>query len=273
MNQTIPKRIIQVWGTGPEMPLFCKCSAANVRLLNPDFEYELFNNARMEQFVSDHFPQYRSVLESFRFPVQRYDFFRYLAIYHLGGFYFDLDVFFASNLAPLLNERCVFPFETLTASIFLRSQYNMDWEVGNYSFGAAAGHPFIGAVIENCVRAQKDSAWAEEMVKSVPRIFREYFYVLYTTGPWLVSRTLAEFPDVANQVRILFPDDVSDRSGWSCFGRFGVHLMRGGWRGRGSRVRKRLMGMWESMLFKKMLKESRDRGKTRALSFSSRGAS
>ena len=92
----------------------------------------------------------------FAVPIQRYDFFRYLAIYHLGGFYFDMDVFLASGLSDLLDFGCVFPFEELTINMFLREQYGMDWEIGNYAFGAAAGHPFIHAIIKNCVKAQRD---------------------------------------------------------------------------------------------------------------------
>ncbi len=69
-----------------------RASAANTRLLNPDFEYRVFDDPGIDSFVAEHFPQYRRVLDCFQFPIQRYDFFRYLAIYQLGGFYFDTDV-------------------------------------------------------------------------------------------------------------------------------------------------------------------------------------
>ena len=54
-----------------------------------------------------------------------------------------------------LTDRCVFPFEELTLSRLLR-HHGIDWEIGNYAFGAEAGHAFLEAVIENCVRAQRD---------------------------------------------------------------------------------------------------------------------
>lgn len=106
----------------------------SVRLLNPDFEYKFFDDQQVKQFVLEKFPQYHSVFESFRFPIQRYDLFRYLAIYHHGGFYFDVDVMLASGLSGLLQHGCVFPFEGLTLSGFLRER-GMDWEIGNYGFG------------------------------------------------------------------------------------------------------------------------------------------
>src|SRR6185437_10420746 len=121
----------------------------------------------------------------------------------LGGFYFDTDVLLATGLSELLVHGCVFPFEELTLSRHLRRQYQMDWEIGNYGFGATAGHPFVNAIIQNCVRAQHDPNWVKPMMQGIPRPFRSEFQVLNTTGPGLVSRTLAENPDLAKAVTIL----------------------------------------------------------------------
>ncbi len=102
------------------MSLLSKAAAANIRLLNPDFEYIFFDDQRMADFIDEHFPQYRTMFRSFGVPIQRYDFFRYLAVYHYGGFYLDLDVLLASGLSDLLDFGCVFPFEELTINTFLR---------------------------------------------------------------------------------------------------------------------------------------------------------
>ena len=131
----------------------------------------------------------------------KYDFFRYLAIYHHGGFYFDLDIFLTRGVGDLCAHGCVLPFEELSMHSFLHESFGMDWEVGNYAFGAAPGHPFMAAVIENCVRAQREPGWPSAMWQSVPRLLREDFYVLDTTGPGLVSRTLAEYPTSAPPVQ------------------------------------------------------------------------
>lgn len=266
MQSKIPKRIIQT-GKSLDLPLFSKASAMNIRLLNPDFEYLFFDDKQVEEFIDKQLPEYRDAFHSFRFPIQRYDFFRYLAVYQYGGFYFDLDVFLASNLSALLDYSCVFTFEELTLYKFLRQQHGMDWEIGNYAFGAAAGHPFIHAVIENCVRAQKDSEWAQAMMKSIPIMFREDFYVLCTTGPGLVTRTLAEYPDAAMQVKVLFPENVCDAKTWHRFGSFGVHLQEATWRKQKNIVRRRLAAFWESWTRKRLRKESLKLGKTRSLEF------
>jgi mannosyltransferase OCH1-like enzyme len=77
MDSKIPKRVIHVWGSGErDLSLASKAAIANVRLLNPDFEYLFFDDEGIEKFTDEYFPEYRSVLDGLRFPIQRYDFFR-----------------------------------------------------------------------------------------------------------------------------------------------------------------------------------------------------
>ena len=171
MTKKIPRRIFQT-DKSRDLPLLARAASMNLRLLNPDFEYVFFDDIQVEQFIDAQFPQYRSVIDSFSVRIQRYDFFRYLAVYCYGGFYFDTDVLLVSSLEDLRGFGCVFPFENLTINRFFLEEYGMDWQVGNYAFGAAAGHPFLKAIIENCVRAQQHPQWAATMLKSIPRMFR-----------------------------------------------------------------------------------------------------
>jgi len=261
--QPIPPRIIQTARTH-NLSLKHRAMMANLKLLHPDYEHCFFDNADVEAFIDREFPEYRRVFDGFRFPIQRYDFFRYLAIYRLGGFYFDLDVLLATDLSPLLPTGCVFPFEGLTFSRLLRS-YGMDWEIGNYAFGASPGHAFLEAVIENCVRAQREPAWVEPMMRGVPPLSDAEYYVLYSTGPGLVSRTLAENLALAKTVTVLFPDDVCDVEFWNRFGNFGVHLMEGTWRPSSSYLRRRIAQTIESWAMERRIREGRRRGATRCV--------
>jgi len=95
MHPHIPKRIIQT-AKHARLPLQQRAVSANLKLLNPDFEYLFFDNEGVERFIDREFPQYRAMFDAFPFKIQRYDFFRYLAVYHYGGFYFDLDVLLAA---------------------------------------------------------------------------------------------------------------------------------------------------------------------------------
>jgi hypothetical protein len=258
----IPKRIIQT-GKNAQQPLRTRAMVCNLRLLNPDYEYLFFDNYQVGRFIDSEFPQYRKVFDSFQFSIQRYDFFRYLAVYRHGGFYFDLDVMLASGLSSLLECSCVFPFEGLTLSRFLRDNRNIDWEIGNYAFGAAPGHLFLEAVIENCVRAQREPGWVKPMLRGFPLLFRSESLILNTTGPGLLSRTFVENPELAKTVTVLFPDDVCDPANWNRFGDLGIHFMEGSWRMRGGRAHRRLAQHWENWKLRGLLKQSLRMGRTR----------
>ncbi len=98
----------------------------------------------------------------------------------------------------------------MTRNQFLRERYKLQFDVGNYAFGSAPRHP-LEAVIKNCIRAQQEPEWWHEMLGGMPRILWKDLTVLYTTGPGLVSRTFAEFPDGDGSVKILFAGDIATR--------------------------------------------------------------
>ncbi len=262
MQTRIPRRIIQT-GKSLQLSLLQRAAVSNIKLLNPDFEYLFFDDEGVEAFFNKEPAEHREILKLLRFPIQKYDFFRYLVIYRYGGFYFDLDVFLASGLSGLLDFGCVFSFEDLNISRFLRERYRMDWALANYAFGAAPGHPFLKAIIDNCIRAQKDRAWVEPLLRGIPRLFRSEFEVLNTTGPLLVSRTLAENPALAEEITVLFPDDLCDSRNWHNFGNFGAHLMEASWRTKYGWVRRRLASVWEVWTYRKLFKQSARLGRTR----------
>ncbi len=109
------------------------------------------------------------------------------------------------------------------------------------------------------------------MMQGIPRPLRADFYVLNTTGPGQLTRTLAENPALASTVSVLFPRDVCDPATWNQFGDFGVHQMEGSWRTHGSYLRRRLANWWEAWTMRKLLQESRRRGATRLPVVSSGG--
>ncbi|MFL6499673.1 MAG: glycosyltransferase family 32 protein [Candidatus Udaeobacter sp.] len=269
MHDKIPARIIHVScppaGESEELSLLHQAALANARALHPNFDHVLFGNREMEEFVRKEFPEFRAAMASFSQRIQRVDFFRYLAVYRLGGFYFDLDVLLARSIRPLLDHTCVLSFEELTINKFLRLSYGMDWEVANYGFGATPQNSFIGALIENCLRFAREPSWGYQMMQGVPRAIRDLLLVPFTTGPGMVSRTLAENPHLAKDVTILFPEDVCDERTWHQFGNFGIHLQQGAWRSRHSYLRRRLANLWESSMRRRLHRESRAKGKSRSL--------
>ena len=260
----IPPRIIQT-GKSRQLPPLARAAVKNLQLLHPEWEYLFFDDNDVERFIATDFPEYQTVFDSFPHRIQRFDFFRYLAVLRLGGFYFDLDVFLSEPLDDLLSHRCVFPFEELTLNRFLRHEYGMDWEIGNYAFGAAANDPFLAAIVRNCVRAQTDPTWAAPMLRGIPAPFRSRFEVLNTTGPGLITRTLAEHARAPGDVTVLYPNDVCDSRNWHHFGRYGVHLMEASWRDRGNFLSQKAALLWENWSRRRLLAQSRAIGQTRTL--------
>lgn len=259
----IPKRIIQTSRNSMLEPL-AEAASVNVKLLHPDWEYLFFDDTQILKFVSSEFPEYVGLFQSYSRPIQRVDLFRYLAVYRLGGFYLDLDVFLTKSLEPLTTNSAVFPFEGLTMNEYFRNTLGIDWEVGNYAFGAEAGNEFLGQVIKNCARAKSDPKWIKPVISSYPRYFAAEFEVLATTGPGLLTRTLADPEPGIAKPYILFPQDVCDLGERNRFGKFGIHAMAGSWRGRGGIGRR--LGWW--LLSKKeqnLLKLSRIKGPTRSM--------
>ena len=263
MQYRIPKRIIQI-GKHVNLPLRNRAAVTSIRLLNPDYEYLFFDNLQQREFVQREFPHYLAVFDSFKFVIQRCDFFRYLAVYRYGGFYFDPDVLLASSLSDLLKHGCVFPFEALTVSKYLRVDLGMDWLIGNYAFGAAAGNAFIEATIENCVRGQRDPKWVKPMMRGAPPLLADDFFIINSTGPGLVSRTLAENKEIAKSVTVLFPEDVCDvRNCWNRFGDLGVHLADSSWQSKRNFLRRMFSRCCWRWIQYKNVQRARQLGKSR----------
>ena len=65
MQHRIPTRIIQT-GKDVHQALRNRTAIANVKLLNPDFEYLFFDDAQVEEFDNQEFPRYRAVFDFFR---------------------------------------------------------------------------------------------------------------------------------------------------------------------------------------------------------------
>ncbi len=259
MSESIPKRIVQT-GKSSDLRPRDAASAAGLQSLNPDFDYAFFDDSAVTSFIDRQDSVYREAFRSFPFPIQRFDFFRYLAIYESGGFYFDLDVFLGRPLAPLLSQRCVFSFEELTLNRYLWEKHGLAFEIGNYAFGSVPRHPFLKAVIDNCVRALRDPAWVRPMLVAVPRLFRSDYAVFNTTGPGLLTRTLAENPHLTRDVTILMPSDPGNQAHWHNFGTYGIHLMEHTWRGTPHPVRKRLFALWRRRSDRRMREEIAARG-------------
>lgn len=137
----IPKIIHQTWRTNviPErwVPLVEK-----LKKCNPNWEYKLWTDAEMFQFVKKEYPDFYPVFERFPKPIMRVDAFRYLLMDFYGGVYLDLDY---EVLTPFDFEewQVVLPLARSTGFGDARNV------LGNALFASIPRHPFWMDAIED----------------------------------------------------------------------------------------------------------------------------
>jgi mannosyltransferase OCH1-like enzyme len=219
----IPKRIIQVWKTWREKsPQMFSSYVESIKKVNPGYEYMFFKDNQINQFLEQNYPEYYDTFLKLPLNIQKVDFFRYIAIYHYGGFYFDLDVKGVQPLDNLLENRCVFPVdEIITKEMCKLERFkkfcdkDINFLLGQYAFGAAPGDPFIKLVIDK-IHMNINS-------------YIHYFipnsddYVYKTTGPDFITNVYSGYKN-KDDIKILHYDKRQ------CFGKYATHDYVGTWK-------------------------------------------
>jgi mannosyltransferase OCH1-like enzyme len=197
--QTIPKIIMQIWvqkdNSQSSLPSMHAGYMKQIRQMNPDFQYFFFEKTEVENFFRTNYPEYYSTYQRLPVFIQKIDFFRYLAIYHYGGFYFDVDI---QPLLPIddaiCNHHSVFPVdEYVEKGMCLSDRFapickkKQEFLLGQYAFGAVPKHPFIKLLVDTIHK--NIDMYVEEYKKAKNR----EVYVYRTTGPDFVSYLYSDY--------------------------------------------------------------------------------
>lgn len=156
----IPKVCYQSWKT--KVPTELTDSTKELlrynQLLNPDIDFQLWDDKDIDSFIQSEFPS--SVYNSFKlinpsYGPARADFFRYCILFKRGGLWLDIksafttaDVFgnvIHSNDVSILDVRRI-EFEP----------YRVKWNYGTYEqwcLAFAPNHPYLAYMIERMVRS------------------------------------------------------------------------------------------------------------------------
>jgi mannosyltransferase OCH1-like enzyme len=199
---TIPKIIIQTWKTDYIPEKYVK-EIKSLKNTNPDYTFIYFNDLDIENFLSVKYPEYYSVYKKLPIKIQKIDFFRYIAVYHYGGFYFDLDITGLLSLDSLLNYQCIFPIDQHLICSNPKQRIkpfcdkNMKWLLGQYALGAKIQDPFIKKLIDT-------------ITKNIDLYIEQYEnnknnneqYVYNSTGPDFVTEVYYNYPN-KGQIYIL----------------------------------------------------------------------
>lgn len=233
----IPKIIIQTWKTrqiGGVIGNLIQKLKSN----NPDFEYKFFDDNDIIQFIETEYPEYLDTFNNFEYTIQKIDFFRYLAIHHFGGFYFDIDMDINKNISELCKYECIFPKESnLDTDILDFRKHNLKIVIGNYAFGACPKNSFLKLCIDNIVNTRikhsdipnnnkRYETCVQNHIGKMIALTSYMDHVLYTTGPVLISQSYIDFIE-KEKIKILICDNSSVKYP---FGNFGYHLAIGTWK-------------------------------------------
>lgn len=139
----IPKIIHQIWsGVDEPLPENFKILGNTWKRDYPDWEYRLWDNQMMNDFVKTYYPQHWYVYCKYPFNVQRWDAIRYLILDKIGGMYVDFDYESIKPMDKLLDGRtCCFALEKDFISNFFRV-------FNNALMLSMPGDPFMRKVVE-----------------------------------------------------------------------------------------------------------------------------
>jgi mannosyltransferase OCH1-like enzyme len=165
----IPRIIHQTWKTNI-IPENWKDAVASCKKVNSDFEYMLWTDETMDDFVKKNYPDFYSVYRSYAHDIQRCDAFRYLVLYKYGGCYLDMDIVCKHNLSSYLKYDIIFT-KSINISTFTNSFYM-----------TTPNHPFFKFCIEQ-LPAYVNSH----------KFLGKHIHVMTSTGPYFLTNMLQKY--------------------------------------------------------------------------------
>ena len=89
---SIPKILYQTYKSYKAIPLVTRAAMRLERLRCPDYEYEFYDDERIEDFLKDEYgAETLSAYRRINVGAAKADFFRYAVLYRRGGVYLDVD--------------------------------------------------------------------------------------------------------------------------------------------------------------------------------------
>tara|TARA_Y200000002_G_C22616789_1_gene636366 strand:+ start:448 stop:1218 length:771 start_codon:yes stop_codon:yes gene_type:complete len=220
-NDKIPKIIIQTW-KDENIPQKYLPLIESVKSLNNEYTYLFFSDDDIESFMKKNYLEYYNTYQNLPIKIQKIDFFRYLAVYHYGGIYLDLDMQVNKNMDELLSNDIVFPVDEYINNYNKRiKRYgdfydkNQHFLLGQYAFASVPKHPFLRTLIDDIHKN------INKTIKNVNHNSENYVYS--TTGPDFVTKKYMEFE---NKNSILILDNQKRQH----FGDFAIHKYFGSWK-------------------------------------------
>lgn len=182
-KELIPRIIHQTYAT-EEIPSRWRGARWLVKNSHSDFKYMFWTDDSIRSFLEKEYPWILSTFDSYPYPIQRVDAFRYFVLYHYGGCYLDLDVSTRRRLDGLLQYPAILAKRPIGFT--------------NDFMAAMPRHPFFLQLMRNLPANQKCGIFCFGLPSLV---------VMVTTGPWYLTREYHRAPaDVVADVRVMGAD-------------------------------------------------------------------
>lgn len=203
--------------------LFFDCMQ-RIKDLHPLWDVRLYGEEDAQEILKKYLPQFIDAYNSFKFNIQKVDFFRIALVYIYGGFYMDLDILCLKSLDSLNEYKLILGEEKMISEeeqqrLSLKNRLR----IANYMFGGIEGHLFLFLLMERMSKLSHHEITTQQELLDI-------------TGPGLVTDLYHEcsdtlFPDITllrNTTRkCLLPNHFEI----SChFGDYAAHLHAGIWR-------------------------------------------
>lgn len=225
-------------------PIWFKCDESwKENFSSTEYEYIMWDDAKIDEFIEDKFPQYVTFYYSLPFHIMQLDFARYCILYEYGGIYADMDYLCMRNFYDELRKKTIFveglsSEETIQNSLIIAEKKNK--------------HIF------NLINECKNKFYYYEIVKNIENSLYNN-YVLMICGPGLISNYYNQLSkEDQEHIQILDknlynPDILSDNFDLNKVNT--LHLLTGKWGKESIRHKSQFAGVHNISLLEYYLKE------------------
>ena len=233
-DQMIPKIIIQTWKT-KKIPEKYVDDYNSVKKYQKDYQFLFFDDNDIHEFLKTNYPEYYDTYNKLPIIIQKIDFFRYVAVYHYGGFYFDLDMTSFHPLDELLHYKSIFPVDQFVTPEKCESNFphhdrlneycihDMPFLLGQYAFGSRKKDPFVKALIDGIHNNIDNYIQIYNQIKILNNNEEPLDYVYKTTGPDYVTNVYMRYNDKKDVL-------ILDWTDGQYFGKYAKHNYFGTWK-------------------------------------------
>lgn len=148
-HMAIPKTIYQTFRTS-KLPLITKWHIRRMKNRNPEYDYQFYDDERINNFIHDEFGQeIFDLYKRIQIGAAKADFFRYAILYKKGGIYLDIDSLILNKL-----DDFILPTDSAVVSPENNLEHYVQW-----ALVFEAGHPFLKKTLEMVIDNLKENRY------------------------------------------------------------------------------------------------------------------